>query len=52
MLYEVITELDAMDFIDLVKEKVEMVKMDEALIYRSVNEGFSGGEKNATRSCR
>jgi len=43
--YRGLDELDAMDFIDLVKEKVEMVKMDEALIYRSVNEGFSGGEK-------
>ncbi|MEN8106557.1 MAG: Fe-S cluster assembly ATPase SufC [Pseudomonadota bacterium] len=38
-------ELDAMDFIALVREKVEMVRMDESLIYRSVNEGFSGGEK-------
>jgi Fe-S cluster assembly ATP-binding protein len=43
--YHGLEELDAMDFISLVKEKVEMVKMDEALIYRSVNEGFSGGEK-------
>jgi Fe-S cluster assembly ATP-binding protein len=43
--YHGLDELDAMDFIALVKEKVEMVKMDEALIYRSVNEGFSGGEK-------
>jgi Fe-S cluster assembly ATP-binding protein len=43
--YRGLEELDAMDFISLVKEKVEMVKMDEALIYRSVNEGFSGGEK-------
>ena len=43
--YRGLEELDAMDFISLVKEKVEMVKMDEALIYRAVNEGFSGGEK-------
>ncbi|MGB7933109.1 MAG: Fe-S cluster assembly ATPase SufC [Gammaproteobacteria bacterium] len=43
--YHNMDELDAMDFIALVKEKVEMVKMDEALIYRAVNEGFSGGEK-------
>jgi len=43
--YRGLEELDAMDFISRVKEKVEMVKMDEALIYRSVNEGFSGGEK-------
>jgi Fe-S cluster assembly ATP-binding protein len=43
--YRSLDELDAMDFIALVKEKVEVVKMDEALIYRAVNEGFSGGEK-------
>jgi Fe-S cluster assembly ATP-binding protein len=43
--YRGLEELDAMDFIARVKEKVELVKMDEALIYRSVNEGFSGGEK-------
>ncbi len=43
--YRGMDELDAMDFIALVKEKVEVVKMDEALIYRAVNEGFSGGEK-------
>jgi Fe-S cluster assembly ATP-binding protein len=43
--YRGLEELDAMDFITLVKEKVGMVKMDEALIYRAVNEGFSGGEK-------
>jgi len=38
-------ELDAMDFISLVKEKLAAMQMDEALLYRSVNEGFSGGEK-------
>jgi Fe-S cluster assembly ATP-binding protein len=43
--YRGLDELDAMDFLSLVREKVEMVKMDEALIYRAVNEGFSGGEK-------
>jgi Fe-S cluster assembly ATP-binding protein len=43
--YRGLAELDAMDFIALVREKVGMVKMDEALIYRAVNEGFSGGEK-------
>ncbi|MGD2056628.1 MAG: Fe-S cluster assembly ATPase SufC [Gammaproteobacteria bacterium] len=43
--YRGLDELDAMDFITLVKEKVAAVKMDEALIYRAVNEGFSGGEK-------
>jgi Fe-S cluster assembly ATP-binding protein len=38
-------ELDAMDFLKLVKEKMKIVEMDESLINRSVNEGFSGGEK-------
>ena len=40
-------ELDAMDFLKLVKEKMKIVEMDERLINRSVNEGFSGGEKKA-----
>jgi Fe-S cluster assembly ATP-binding protein len=38
-------ELDAMDFLELAKEKMKLVKMDESLIHRSVNESFSGGEK-------
>jgi Fe-S cluster assembly ATP-binding protein len=38
-------ELDAMDFIALVKEKIKLLGMDEQLLSRSVNEGFSGGEK-------
>jgi Fe-S cluster assembly ATP-binding protein len=38
-------ELDAMDFLALVREKMRLMEMDEAFIYRSVNEGFSGGEK-------
>jgi len=37
--------LDAMDFLTLVREKMKLVKLDEALLKRSVNEGFSGGEK-------
>ncbi|MGH8477591.1 MAG: Fe-S cluster assembly ATPase SufC [Methylococcales bacterium] len=40
-----IGELDAMDFIGLVKSKTKLVQMDEQLLYRAVNEGFSGGEK-------
>jgi Fe-S cluster assembly ATP-binding protein len=39
------TELDAMDFLKLVKEKLSAVEMDEDFLYRSVNTGFSGGEK-------
>ena len=38
-------ELDAMEFMSLVKEKMKLVKMNEDLLTRSVNEGFSGGEK-------
>ncbi|PYQ11723.1 MAG: Fe-S cluster assembly ATPase SufC [Acidobacteria bacterium] len=38
-------ELDAMDFLSLVKEQAKLVEMDESLMNRSVNEGFSGGEK-------
>lgn len=38
-------ELDAFDFDELVREKLEVVKMDASFLSRSVNEGFSGGEK-------
>src|SRR5438309_911442 len=38
-------ELDAMDFLTLIKEKLKLVEMDQALINRPLNEGFSGGEK-------
>jgi Fe-S cluster assembly ATP-binding protein len=38
-------ELDAMDFLSLVKEKAKLVEVDQALINRPLNEGFSGGEK-------
>ncbi len=38
-------ELDAMDFLALFKEKTRLVKMDPSFANRSVNEGFSGGEK-------
>ncbi len=38
-------ELDAMDFLALVKEKIKLLDVDEKLLNRSVNEGFSGGEK-------
>ena len=38
-------EVDAMDFLALVKEKMKFLGIDEALISRPVNEGFSGGEK-------
>ncbi|BAY86957.1 FeS assembly ATPase SufC [Calothrix parasitica NIES-267] len=38
-------EVDAFDFDDLVEEKLEVVKMDSTFLSRSLNEGFSGGEK-------
>jgi Fe-S cluster assembly ATP-binding protein len=38
-------ELDAMEFLSLLKKKMELVELDKTLINRSVNEGFSGGEK-------
>jgi Fe-S cluster assembly ATP-binding protein len=40
-----IEELDAMDFLTLVRGKMKLLEMDESLMSRSVNEGFSGGEK-------
>jgi Fe-S cluster assembly ATP-binding protein len=38
-------ELDAMDFLQLLREKLKLVEMDQALMQRAVNQGFSGGEK-------
>ncbi len=38
-------ELDAFDFLELVKEKASLLGLNEALLSRPVNEGFSGGEK-------
>jgi Fe-S cluster assembly ATP-binding protein len=38
-------ELDAMEFLSLIKEKMKLISMDESLISRPVNHGFSGGEK-------
>ena len=40
-----LAELDAMDFLALVKEKMKLVEMEQALLNRPINEGFSGGEK-------
>ncbi len=39
------SELDAMDFLKRVREKLQLLEMKEEFLYRSVNEGFSGGEK-------
>ncbi len=38
-------ELDAMDFLKLIKEKMKLLEMDQSFMNRSINEGFSGGEK-------
>lgn len=40
-----LAELDAMDFLALIRAKLKLMGMDEALLYRPVNQGFSGGEK-------
>jgi Fe-S cluster assembly ATP-binding protein len=37
--------LDSKDFLKLMKDKMQLVKMDKSMTQRSVNEGFSGGEK-------
>jgi Fe-S cluster assembly ATP-binding protein len=43
--YRGLPELDGIEFLNLVKEKLKIVHLDEALLKRAVNEGFSGGEK-------
>ena len=39
------SELDAIDFLALVKDKMKLLELKDDLLKRSVNEGFSGGEK-------
>ena len=39
------TELDAFEFLQVVREKMKLMEMDESFLNRGVNEGFSGGEK-------
>ena len=39
------TEIDAMEFIDLIGDKIKLLNLKESLLKRPVNEGFSGGEK-------
>lgn len=43
--YKGLEQLDAIDFLALIKRKVKIVEMDESFLNRPVNEGFSGGEK-------
>lgn len=37
--------MDAIDFLSFIREKCQLVDMDESFLYRSINDGFSGGEK-------
>ncbi len=39
------SELDAFEFLQLIREKMKLMQMDESFLNRGVNEGFSGGEK-------
>jgi Fe-S cluster assembly ATP-binding protein len=43
--YKGLDQVDALDFLTLVKDKIRLLEMDEKFLYRGVNEGFSGGEK-------
>lgn len=43
--YQGLEELDAMEFLTMIKQKMKIVDLDQSLVSRSVNEGFSGGEK-------
>ena len=43
--YRGLDEIDAMDFLPMFREKLKLLDMDEKMMNRSVNEGFSGGEK-------
>ncbi len=43
--YRGLEELDTMDFLSLIKDRMKLVELEQNLLSRSVNEGFSGGEK-------
>ena len=43
--YHGLEEMDAMDFLPMLREKLQLLEMDDRMMNRSVNEGFSGGEK-------
>ena len=45
-------EVDAMEFMALVRERMTWLDVNESLMNRAVNEGFSGGERSGTRSSR
>lgn len=44
--------LDAIEFLSFIREKCALLDMDESFLYRSINEGFSGGERSVMKSCR
>lgn len=44
--------LDAIEFLSFIREKCQLLDMDESFLYRSINEGFSGGEKSGMKFCR
>lgn len=43
--FEGLEEMDAADFLALIREKKKIIELDDSLLHRPVNEGFSGGEK-------
>jgi Fe-S cluster assembly ATP-binding protein len=43
--YRGLEEVDAMEFLTLIKDRMKLVELEQSLLKRSVNEGFSGGEK-------
>jgi Fe-S cluster assembly ATP-binding protein len=43
--YRGLEKLDAMEFLNLVRDRMKLVEMDDKLLHRAVNQGFSGGEK-------
>jgi Fe-S cluster assembly ATP-binding protein len=43
--HQALPELDAMEFMQLIREKAKLLDIDQGMLSRSVNEGFSGGEK-------
>ena len=45
-------EVDAIDFLSLIRDKLKLVEMDEKFLKRSVNEGFPAAKKNAMKFCK
>jgi len=43
--FQGLDEINSIDFLKLIKEKIKYLKFDESFLHRSINEGFSGGEK-------